>query len=475
MTSTLNGTRSRGHAIARSLLATTSPDTTDADFARWYAGRQGELRQKVERARLDSMKGWHLAPETGNLEHVSGRFFSVRGLHVRSDYGPVREWHQPILDQPEIGILGILMRTIDGVPHCLMQAKVEPGNCNGVQLSPTVQATRSNYTKVHGGNAVPYLEYFRGAAPERVIADGLQSEQGSWFYRKRNRNMIVEAPDDVEATDNFRWLTLGHVRRLLATDNLINMDSRSVLACLPVDGAAVRDEAGAGDDEWTAAVRASLDADGHRLHSDTSTLSWLTDRRAWHEVTAAPVPLRDLPGWQRTRYAISEQSGRWFSVVGVDIEASGREVGSWSQPLIAQQGVGTTTFLVRRIDGVLHVLVSARAEPGYLDVAELGPTVQCVPENYAHLPAEDQPPFLDVVRAARPEQVRLDVELSEEGGRFYHVRNRYQVIEVGDEVPDEPRPGFRWLTLHQLGELVRHSHYVNVQARTLLGWLRSPV
>ncbi|SBT42894.1 NDP-hexose 2,3-dehydratase family protein [Micromonospora auratinigra] len=474
MTSTLNGTRSRGHAIARSLLTDTSPGTTDADFTRWYAGRQAELRQKVDRVRLDSMRGWHLAPDTGNLEHVSGRFFSVRGLHVRSDFGPVPEWYQPILDQPEIGILGILVRTIDGVPHCLMQAKVEPGNCNGVQLSPTVQATRSNYTKVHGGNAVPYLEYFRDVPPERVIADGLQSEQGSWFYRKRNRNMIVEAPAEVAATENFRWLTLGHVRRLLATDNLINMDSRSVLACLPVDGDAAAEEAGPGGDDWTAAVRASLRPDAPRLHSDVATLSWLTDRRAWHQVVTAPVPLRDLPGWQRTRHEIAEREGRWFSVVGVDIEASGREVAAWSQPLLAQQGVGVTAFLVRPIRGVLHVLVAARAEPGYLDVAELGPTVQCVPENYAHLPAAGQPPFLDLVRAARPEQVRLDVELSEEGGRFWHTRNRYQVIEVGDEVPDDPGPGFRWLTLHQLGALVRHSHYVNVQARTLLGWLRSP-
>ena len=34
-----------------------------------------------------------------------------------------------------------------------MQAKVEPGNINSIQLSPTLQATRSNYTKAHGGIA----------------------------------------------------------------------------------------------------------------------------------------------------------------------------------------------------------------------------------------------------------------------------------------------------------------------------------
>ncbi|MFH4268324.1 NDP-hexose 2,3-dehydratase family protein, partial [Acinetobacter baumannii] len=83
--------------------------------------------------------------------------------------------------------------------------KVEPGNCNGLQLSPTVQATRSNYTRVHQGRAVPYLEYFVDARKHRVIADVRQSEQGSWFFQKRNRNMIVDVGDaDVEVLEDFR-------------------------------------------------------------------------------------------------------------------------------------------------------------------------------------------------------------------------------------------------------------------------------
>src|SRR5690349_14894378 len=68
--------------------------------------------------------------------------------------------YQPIINQPEVGILGILAKEFDGVPHFLMQAKVEPGNPRPLMLSPTVQATRSNYTQVHKGAQVKYLEYF---------------------------------------------------------------------------------------------------------------------------------------------------------------------------------------------------------------------------------------------------------------------------------------------------------------------------
>lgn len=72
----------------------------------------------------------------------------------------VSTWDQPIINQPEIGFLGFIVKKIQGVYHFLMQAKIEPGNLNVVQLSPTLQATRSNYTRVHKGAIPKYLEYF---------------------------------------------------------------------------------------------------------------------------------------------------------------------------------------------------------------------------------------------------------------------------------------------------------------------------
>ena len=80
----------------------------------------------------------------------------------------------------------------------MMQAKIEPGNLNIVQLSPTLQATRSNYTRVHGGKSPNYLEYFNGERDVYVLVDQLQSEQGARFLQKRNRNIIVEVDENEE-------------------------------------------------------------------------------------------------------------------------------------------------------------------------------------------------------------------------------------------------------------------------------------
>ncbi|CAM5709069.1 MULTISPECIES: NDP-hexose 2,3-dehydratase family protein [Streptomyces] len=447
--------------LVRSAATVDSSVTLLADFQRWFRERVDADESRVEIIPFEAMRGWEFAPDTHNLVHETGRFFSVEGLRVRMPGAPVEEWRQPILHQPEIGILGILVKDFDGVPHFLMQAKMEPGNHGGLQLSPTVQATRSNYTGVHKGRAVPYVEYFQQAERHRVLADVRQSEQGSWFFRKRNRNMLVEvAPEaDVEVRDGFRWLTLGQLHHLLAVEDLVNMDARSVLACLPHSPL---------DSEETLPV-----PEAHSRHRDADILSWITGLRTEREVFTERIPLRETTGWHRSAHRISHESGRFFSVMAVDVTAGGREVRSWTQPMIEPHGPGVAAFLLAYADMVPHVLVQARAEPGYTDVVELAPTVQCTPRNYIHLPEGATPPFLREVVEAPADRVRFDTVLSEEGGRFFHAFNRYLVVETEmSAVPEEPSH-YRWMAVRQLLDLIRHSYYVNVEARTLIACLHS--
>ncbi|MEU6393701.1 NDP-hexose 2,3-dehydratase family protein [Streptomyces sp. NPDC046939] len=443
------GTRA---ALAASAATVDGGVLSDVELAAWLEERRRAQPQQVERVPFAELDGWRFQPETGDLRHASGRFFAVHGLRVRSDFGPVTAWEQPIIDQPEIGILGIAVRDFDGIPHLLMQAKSEPGNVNGMQVSPTVQATKSNYLRVHGGSPVRYLDCFRRPEPGSVVADVLQSEQGSWFLGKRNRNMIVRVGPEVEAGEDFAWLTLRQVNMLLRQDNVVNMDARTVLSCLP---------------DW----RPDATEPAASLHTDTEVRSWITRRRAEHDVCATPIGLAETRDWRRDPYTVSHVSGRHFSVVAVDVISGRREVAAWSQPLIEPHGMGTAALFVRRVDGVPHVLLRARAEAGFLSVVELGPTVQCTEENYTGLPPDAWPPYLDEVRERRGSAL-YDVVLSEEGGRFLNAQSHYMIIEVEDDLPlvsDE----FRWVSTRQVDELLRYSHHLNVQARTLIAALRS--
>lgn len=457
--------------LVESMLASGKQFPAENDFHRWLAGVGERTHMNATRVALEDLRGWETDPATGNIGHHTGSFFTVECLDVELPGAPVPRWSQPIINQPDIGILGIIVQEIDGVLHCLMQAKHEPGNLNGLQLSPTVQATRSNYTRVHQGKEVPYLDYFRNTTGHTVIADIRQSEQGAWFYRKRNRNVIIEVDCDVEPADGFCWLTLGQMGELMAVPDLVNMDARTVLSCVPYSAAEL-----AGTlrphDEFTAALVRSFDPAGPSQRGTGDILNWITEKRSRTLLRAELEPLDSVIGWNRTEGRISHDSGRFFDVIGIDVEADGREVAGWAQPMIEPVGTGVIAFLAKPIAGVLHVLMHARTEPGYADVIELGPTVQCTPENFDHLPAGTRRGFLDEVLAAGPGRTRFDNLLSEEGGRFFGARNRYLVVET--DLPTElDDPDYRWLTMHQLTELLRHSFYLNIQARSLVVCLTS--
>jgi oxidase EvaA len=418
----------------------------------WIDERSRAHDYRVDLIPFEQLDTWSFDAVTGNLGHRSGRFFTVEGLRVTvedtSRQVPPRSWCQPILNQPEVGILGLLVKDFGGIPHVLMQAKMEPGNRNLVQLSPSVQATRSNYTRVHGGTPVRYLEYFTESGRGRVLADVLQSEQGGWFHNKVNRNMIIEISGDVEAHEDFRWLSLGEVADLLRMDNIVSMDARSTLSCLPIQ----RAEAGA-------------------LHADPELLFWFTDMRARYSVRADRIPLADVPGWHRTDTAIEHEEGRYFRIVAASVGAASREVAGWSQPLLEPCGTGVVCFLTAKVDGVTHVLAHARPEAGFAYSVELAPTVQCNPANHVHRPASEQPRYLDRVLSADPARIRYQAIQSEEGGRFRYAESRYMLVEVDE--PFAAPPEYRWVTRGQLAMLVRHGHYLNVEARTLLAVLNA--
>lgn len=460
---------------ARFLLAdgdTAGPADTTADVLAWLGRSAAEQELCVERVPFSEMDRWSFHPEDGRLAHESGRFFSIEGLHVRTNFGWRRDWIQPIIVQPEIGFLGLIVRELDGVLHALVQAKAEPGNINAVQLSPSLQATRSNYTGVHHGAPVRFIEYFDGTRPSRILVDVLQSEQGAWFLRKRNRNIVVEVFEDLPEHPTFRWLTLAQLRAMMHHDNVVNMDLRTVLACVPtsVDRERIGDVlARLPEGSFEARLLHSFIGAGTPDANLNSLLSWITEVRSRREFVQRTVPLEHIgrSGWIRTDGGIEHESKKYFDVFGVAVSTRGREVTSWMQPLLSPADTGLLALLVKDVGGTLHALVQLRTEAGSMDVAELAPTVHCQPANYTDAPPEHRPAFIDDALAAPPGRIRFDSWHSEEGGRFYRNENRYMVIEMPDDF-DGAGEAHRWMTFDQITHLLGHSHYANIQLRSII-------
>lgn len=462
------------HTAARLLIAGDDRETGPAvdRTRRWLTGNAERQRLDVTRVAFSDLDKWSFHADDGRLMHDSERFFSVEGLRVRTNFGWHQSWSQPIIVQPEIGFLGLIVKEWDGVLHALVQAKAEPGNINSVQLSPTVQATRSNYTGVHEGTEVKYIDYFNGRRPSRVLVDVLQSEQGAWFLRKRNRNIVVEVFDDLAEDPNFQWVTIAGLRAMLWEDNVVNMDLRTVLGCFPTAIDSASDKLAAlRDGSFADRLLHSFAGAGTPVSSMNSVLSWIADVRTRREFVQRMIPLNrvDTGGWRRTDAGIQHEEGKYFEVFGARVSTSDREVNSWMQPLLAPAKPGVLALLVKSINGTLHALVHMRTEAGAVEVAELAPTVHCQPGNYEDLPEQYRPPYLDYVESVPRSQVKYDVWHSEEGGRFYRAQNRYMLVEVPEQFQCVPGADHRWMTFDQITRLLAHSHYVNVQLRSIVG------
>ncbi len=440
----------------------------------WLEEQNRAVQVKVRKTRFADMALWKQDAETGALRHESGKFFSIEGIRIRTNWGRVAEWEQPIINQPEIGYLGFITREIGGVLHFLLQAKIEPGNVNHVQLSPTLQATRSNYSQVHKGRKPAYLEYFQNAKPGQILLDQLQSEQGARFLRKRNRNIIIKIDEEIPVYDNFVWLTLGQLKCLMQYDNLINMDTRTVISGIPFGDYSPEvvelfnffavEKA---DSEVKKAFLKSALTKDHARHTVEEIITLLTHLKSTFDLDIERIPLKGLRGWEITDSELRHCEGKYFKIIAVDVEIGNREVQRWSQPMVEPAQEGLCAFVCKEIDGILHFAVQAKLECGNHDIIEFAPTVQCLTGNYRQT-AEGALPFLDFVLKARKEQVIFDTLQSEEGGRFFREQNRNMLVMADDSLPAELPERYIWMTLNQMYTFLKFNNYLNIQARSLI-------
>ena len=203
----------------------------------WFNKKREESDMLVEEVGINDLDKWNIDGNSGNIKHESGGFFEVIGVKVSNTFDREvgkKGWTQPMIAKNPGGILGIMMKRINGVSHYLLQAKAEPGNIGKLQLSPTLQATTSNLLKAHGGSKPLFAEYFDEPKNAKIIYAKWQSEDGGRFHLKSNYNMIVEVDEqtDLEIPDSFIWVTLFQIKQLMKIENFVGPHVRGIISYL---------------------------------------------------------------------------------------------------------------------------------------------------------------------------------------------------------------------------------------------------
>ena len=219
------------------LLIKQKPLHTTKEIKTWYKKIIKKSKVKIKIIPLDQCKNWKLNKK-GQISHASGSFYKVEGVRILKSFN--REvkggWDQPMFTEPGFdgGILGLLKKKINDIPHYLVNAKFEPGNYNFIQISPTVQATFSNIKKAHRGRNVKFLNFFKSPIKNKckIIFKQWVSEEGGRLRNKRNLGIVLEhvGKNNISIGSDYIWLTLKQIKELILENSMINPHLRTLVS-----------------------------------------------------------------------------------------------------------------------------------------------------------------------------------------------------------------------------------------------------
>jgi oxidase EvaA len=193
----------------------------------WYNRQKINYDLNVIKKSLFQLENWEI--DAYSIKS-SQKTFSVIGVAVSAGTREVNHWMQPLLKDQNIGLNVFFIKKIGGVIHFLIQARVEAGVKDIIELYPTISCF--NYNNIISEMEKPFLfdEIFN---PTNIIHyDSIQSEEGGRFFQIQNRNMIIQADfDDDKIPSNYIWVTLRQINEFIRY-GLFGIEARSLLSAI---------------------------------------------------------------------------------------------------------------------------------------------------------------------------------------------------------------------------------------------------
>ena len=280
--------------------------------------------------------------------------------------------------------------------------------------------------------------------------------------------MIIQVDEDIEVLPNFRWMTLYQIKNLMKIDNLVNMDTRTVLSCIPFFNVE-NDEL---QQQYLDMIRDQSLVQSIRGEKNNNVIpqiyNYINTYKMYNEAEYRLVPLYSLKTWHMKEGEFVCTNPYSFKVVFCNIEMDGREVKKWTQPLFEATGIATFGLITCVDHGMKKFLVKAISEVGCLDQIEIGPSIQ---RECIHSKENDSVDCLFDCHLKEGKGILFDTLLSEEGGRFYCEQNRNVVIEIAPDELETLPEGYFWVDYKTLNTLVQVNNCLNIQLRNLLSVL----
>ena len=399
----------------------------------WLKSQKKNNKIRIRKKKIDLLKDWIFKDNI--IFHKSKNFFSIKAFLFQQKN---KKRFQPLILQKEHGILGIIKQNKKGKDYYLLQSKIEPGNINGIQISPTVQATKSNYLRKHGGKKTLFLNYFLKQQKKIKIVSKIKlSEQGSRFLNKKNWNILLETDKiNIPLKKNYCWLTKENIRYLINKKNMLNMDTISVLS---------------------SAIKKNLNE--NLITSNNNLKNRLNQFDKKIKSTRKIISFDNLRGWKIKKNSISDIKKKYFSIFFIDVIANLREVNKWEQPILSDHSSSLNGFLVSKINNTIHYLLKIINEPGF-DQSKYTSTIF---EKNFNLNSRKNIKFLSFFKK---NNCLMNLVNSDEGGRFLNNQTRNLINEIKDYKKINLNKNFIWASHNQVIDLIKQNK-ITIEARNL--------
>ena len=315
---------------------------------------------------------------------------------------------------------------------------MEPGNSSGIQLSPTIQATKSNYLRKHGGKRTNYLNFFtQKNKKNRVISNYRLSEQGTRYLNKSNRNILIDLKKQkIKKLNNFIWVNKKNLNYLLNKKNLLNMDTISVISC-----SIKKNKFDEPSNEFSNLVRA------------------IQNVKINTKIFKKIISFRELKSWKILKNKIFDTNKNFFSILFLKIKSNSREVKQWSQPIISDHYISLNGFLIKQINNTNHYLLNAVQEPGQT-YPKFTSTISI--KNYRSSTKTVKIKFFKFFNRKKV----IKFINSDEGGRFYKNESHNLISFVTKKDKITLPKNFKWASHNQVIELIK-KNLMTIEARNL--------
>jgi len=404
----------------------------------WIKKKKKELFFKCNFVALKNIKNWKIT--NNSIYHERKKFFSIKPFFFSSNIKELNNTYIPLIVQREVGILGIIKRKIKDNDEYLLQAKIEPGNINKIQLSPTVQATKSNYTQVHGGKPTNYINFFL-KKKFKILSKFKLAEQGTRYLTKKNYNYLIDSGNyKIKIKDNYKWIKKNELVQLSKRNNFLNMDTLSIISC---------------------SIKKIIEK--KTILTFREIIDKYSRFNKKYFIERKIISFKDLKKWTIHKYRIFDNQFKYFSIIGLKIITNCREISSWCQPIIKDHLKTFNGILICEKFGTMHYLLKVTLEPGFTK-ARFTSTVLI--KNFDKIKKNNNERYFHFFKKRKG--IVLNKKSSDEGGRFYK-NEVHNVICLIKEYNIINRKNYLWISHNQINELIKKD-MLTLEARNLFGY-----